>query len=100
MASVADYGEDFDMDTGEQREGIRKERFRILFQYLRSKDVVKKCFVDKLPTHITSIDNNINIWKGLNNYLNLLSIFKTKVFTLKSWSGIEPPDFFFFVINS
>lgn len=95
MASVADYGEDFDMDTGEQREEIRKERFRILFQYLRSKDVVKKCFVDKLPTHITS-----NIWKGLNNYLNLLSIFKTNIFTLKSW--FEPPDFilFFFVINS
>lgn len=96
MASVADYGEDFDMDTGEQREEIRKERFRILFQYLRSKDVVKKCFVDKLPTHITSIDNNKNIWKGLNNYLNLLSIFKTKIFTLKPWSGFEPPDFILF----
>lgn len=76
MASVADYGEEFDMDTGEQREEIRKECFRILFQYLRSKDVVKKCFIDKLPTHITSIDNNKNIWKGLNNYLNFISKLK------------------------
>lgn len=96
MASVADYGEEFDMDTGEQREEIRKECFRILFQYLRSKDVVKKCFIDKLPTHITSIDNNKNIWKGLNNYLNLLSIFKTNIFTLKSW--FEPPDFILFFL--
>lgn len=75
MASAACYAEEFNIDTGEQKEEIRKERFHIRFQYLRSNDVVKKCFVDKLPTHITSIDSNEKIWKGLKYYLKLLSIF-------------------------
>lgn len=75
MASASGYAEEFNMDMGEQKEEIRKERFHIRFQYLRSKEVVKKCFVDKLPTYITSIDSNKKIWKGLKYYLNLLSIF-------------------------
>lgn len=38
-------------------EDIQRERFRIRFSYLKSDEkVVRNCFVDNLPTHITSID--------------------------------------------
>lgn len=42
------------------------------------------------------IDNNKNIWKGLNNYLNLIFIFKINIFILKLW--FELLDFILFFL--
>lgn len=42
------------------------------------------------------IDNNKNIWKGLNNYLNLFFIFKINIFILKLW--FELLDFILFFL--
>lgn len=58
MASAAVDREEPDTDESVGgKEDIERERFRIRFSYLKSdKVVVKNCFVDKLPIHITSID--------------------------------------------
>lgn len=60
MASAAVDREEPDTDESVGgKEDIERERFRIRFSYLKSdKEVVKNCFVDKLPIHITSIDKN------------------------------------------
>lgn len=42
----------------------KQECFHIRFHYLRSEEVVEKCFIEKLPPHITSIDKSKKIWRG------------------------------------
>lgn len=58
MATASADTEVPDTDASvDRKEDIQRERFRIRFSYLKSdEEVVKNCFVDKLPTHITSID--------------------------------------------
>lgn len=61
--AVADSEEEPDTDASVgAKEDIQRERFRIRFSYLKSdEEVVKNCFVDNLPTHITPIDKTDKI---------------------------------------
>lgn len=56
-----------DLDTRRKKNTkTRQECFHIRFHYLRSEEVVEKCFIEKLPPHITPIKKSKQVWKGLN----------------------------------
>lgn len=63
MAFASGYVDDLDT-TSSKNEETRQECFHIWFHYLRSEDVVDKCFIKKLPPYITSIEKTKKIWKG------------------------------------
>lgn len=54
-----------DLDTRwRKNKKTRQECFHIRFHYLRSEEVVDKCFIEKLPPHITPIKKSKQVWKG------------------------------------
>lgn len=56
-----------DLDTRwRKNKKTRQECFHIRFHYLRSEEVVEKCFIEKLPPHIKPIKKSKQVWKGLN----------------------------------